>query len=121
MVTSFRPRSSAIKDDTVLTTVRPISDLGELYQQFSEYRFDMLQDRLRDMNRLMRDQKRARRQFDTRSVKRFIREQIEFLEHMDKEIVDDDKVTKGVVDDSHLISEDLKKKQSKKRPADALE
>lgn len=118
MVTSFRPRSSAVKDDTVLTTVRPISDLGELYHQFAEYRFDILQDRFRDVNRLIRDQKRAKRQFDTRGIKRFIREQIQFLEHMDKEMVDDDKVTKGVVDDSHLISEDLKKKQNRKRSAE---
>ncbi|OJJ44684.1 hypothetical protein ASPZODRAFT_144643 [Penicilliopsis zonata CBS 506.65] len=115
MVTSFRPRSSAIKDDTVLTTVRPISDLGELYLQFSEYRFEMLEERLRDMNRIIRDRKRARRQFDTRGVKQFIREQIAFLEHMDREIVQDDKVKKGVVDDSHLVSEDLRQQRSRKR------
>ena len=90
MVTSFRPRASAIKDDTVLTTVRPVSDLGELYHQFAEYRFEMLQDRFQDANRFMRDQKRARRAFDTRRVKQFIREQIEFLEHMDREIVQDE-------------------------------
>lgn len=120
MVTSFRPRHAAAKDDTVLTTVRPISDLGELYQQFSEYRFEILQDRLRDMNRYVRDRKRARRNFDTRGAKNFIREQIAFLEHMDKEIVDDEKVKKGVVDDSHLFSEDLKK-HPKKRTAAALE
>ncbi|PYH93736.1 hypothetical protein BO71DRAFT_326956 [Aspergillus ellipticus CBS 707.79] len=115
MVTSFRPRASAIKDDTVLTTVRPISDLGELYHQFAEYRFEILEERLRDANRLMRDQKRASRAFNTRALKSFIREQIDFLEHMDKEIVDDDKVIKGVVDDSHLVSEDLKLQRSRKR------
>ena len=120
MVTSFRPRSAAFKDDTRLTTVRPSSDLSELYQQFSEYRFDILQDRLRDANRLMRDQKRAKRQFNTHSVKQFIREQIEFLEHMEREIVDEDKVTKGMVDDSHLVSEDLKR-NSRKRSIDAVE
>ncbi|KAL4781204.1 hypothetical protein BJX76DRAFT_350350 [Aspergillus varians] len=115
MVTSFRPRASLIKDDTVLTTVRPISNLGELYLQFSEYRFDMLQDRFRHANKLMRDQQRARRPFDTRRLKYFIREQIDFLEHMDKEIVEDDKVVAGRVDDSHLISEELKQERSKKR------
>ncbi|KKK20687.1 hypothetical protein P175DRAFT_0539085 [Aspergillus ochraceoroseus IBT 24754] len=115
MVTSFRPRASLIKDDTVLTTVRPISDLGELYLQFAEYRFDMLQDRFRDANKLMRDQQRARRPFDTLRLKQFIREQIEFLEHMEREIVEDEKVIKGVIDDSHLISEDLKLQRSKKR------
>ncbi|KAL4873210.1 hypothetical protein BDV12DRAFT_182447 [Aspergillus spectabilis] len=115
MVTSFRPRSSLIKDDTVLTTVRPISDLGELYLQFSEYRFEMLQDRFRHANKLVRDQQRARRPFDTFRLKQFIREQLEFLEHMDKEIVDDAKAVAGKVDDSHLISEDLKLERSKKR------
>ncbi|PYH73857.1 uncharacterized protein BO88DRAFT_432208 [Aspergillus vadensis CBS 113365] len=115
MVTSFRPRASSVKDDTVLTTVRPISNLNELYHQFTEYRFELLGERLRDVNRLMRDQQRARRTFDTRAAKNFIREQIDFLEHMDKEIVEDEKVIKGVFDDSHLISEDLKREHSRKR------
>ncbi|RAH56986.1 hypothetical protein BO85DRAFT_373159 [Aspergillus piperis CBS 112811] len=115
MVTSFRPRASSVKDDTVLTTVRPISNLNELYHQFTEYRFELLSERLRDVNRLMRDQQRARRTFDTRAAKNFIREQINFLEHMDKEIVEDEKVIKGVFDDSHLISEDLKREHSRKR------
>lgn len=112
MVTSFRPRSSAIKDDTVLTTVRPISELGDLYHQFAEYRFEMLQDRFRDANRFMRDQKRARRRFDTASLKRFIRSQIDFLEHMNREIVEDEKVQKGVL---HLLSEELTQRWSQSR------
>ncbi|OJJ71326.1 hypothetical protein ASPBRDRAFT_196837 [Aspergillus brasiliensis CBS 101740] len=115
MVTSFRPRASSAKDDTVLTTVRPISDLSELYHQFAEYRFEILGERLRDANRLMRDQKRARRTFDTRAAKVFIQEQIEFLTHMNNEIVEYDKVIKGVLDDSHLVSEDLKLERSRKR------
>ncbi|KAK4867544.1 hypothetical protein LT330_001054 [Penicillium expansum] len=115
MVTSFRPRSSSIKDDSVLTTVRPVSILGDLYHQFAEYRFEMLQDRFRDANRFMRDQKRARRQFDTASLKLFIREQIDFLEHMDKEIVEDDKVQKGMSDGNHLRSDELKQQWNKKQ------
>ncbi|KAL4950246.1 hypothetical protein BDW69DRAFT_202299 [Aspergillus filifer] len=115
MVTSFRPRDSLIKDDTVLTTVRPVSDLGELYLQFAEYRFDMLQDRFRYANKLMRDQQRAKRPFDTRRLKRFIREQIDFLEHMDKEIIEDDKVVAGKVDDSDLNSEELLLERFKRR------
>ncbi|RHZ58849.1 uncharacterized protein CDV56_107140 [Aspergillus thermomutatus] len=121
MVTSFRPRSPAIPDHTVLTTIRPISDLGELYHQFAEYRFEILEDRLRGVNKYMRDRKRANRRFNTGYLKQFIREQIEFLEHMDREIVDDDKVIKGVTGDSHLISEDLKLKHSKKLELAAAE
>lgn len=68
----------------------------------------MLQDQFHDANRFMRDQKRARRQFDTASLM-FIRKQIDLLGHMDKEIeiVEDDRVQKGVFDDSHLRSEEL--------------
>lgn len=113
MVTSLRPRSSSIKDDSVLTTVRPVSILGDL---FAEYRFEMLQDRFRDANRFMRDRKRARSQFGMASLKVFIREQIDFLEHMDREIVEADKVQKGVFDDSHLCSEELKQQWHKKQP-----
>lgn len=115
MVTSFRPRSSAIKDDTVLTTVRPTSNLSELYLGFAEYRFEILEERFRDINRYLRDQKRANRSFDTHGVKQFIRNQIEFLDHMDKEIVQKELVKKGVVDDSHLFSEEAKKERSRRR------
>ncbi|KAH1278639.1 hypothetical protein KXX33_000096 [Aspergillus fumigatus] len=107
MVTSFRPR--------------PISDLGEMYHQFAEYRFEILEARLRKVNKYMRDRKRANRRFNPGFLKRFIHEQIEFLEHTDREIVEDDKVIKGVTGDSHLISEDLKLKQSKKRELAAAE
>lgn len=113
MVTSFRPRSSAIKDDTVLTTVRGISDLTELYHQYSEYRFEILQDRLQSMSRLMRDRKRAHRPFDTKGAKRFIREQIEFLQAMDKEMVNDEEVQKGFIANDHLISDELKNRSKR--------
>ncbi|KAL1972380.1 hypothetical protein VTN31DRAFT_6794 [Thermomyces dupontii] len=113
MVTSFRPRSSALRDDTVLRTVRPISDLSELYLQYSEYRLEILQDRLQAMARAMRDRKRARRPFDTKRMKAFIREQIEFLEQMDREIVNDEEVQKGFIDDGHLFSEELKQRSKK--------
>lgn len=117
MVTSFRPRSAAIKDDTVLTTVRAVSNLNELYHQFAEYRFEMLEERCRNVNRYMRDQKRANRAFDTSGVRDFIREQIEFLEHMEREIVPNELVKKGVIGDSHLISEHTKQELSRRRGA----
>lgn len=40
MVTPFRPKSALTKDDTRLATVRGISNLAELYSQYSEYRFE---------------------------------------------------------------------------------
>ena len=45
MVTSFRPRDAKIPDLSVLTTVRPISKLSELYEQWFQYRSEVLRKR----------------------------------------------------------------------------
>ena len=108
MVTSFRPKSAFVKDDTVLTTVRSISDLPEIYSQYSEYRFEILEERLRGQLKEIREKKRAHRGFNTSAVKAFIAEQRNFLDVMLKEMVDDDKVIVGFTDDTHLLSDDLK-------------
>ena len=114
MVTSFRPKSAFLKDDTVLTTVRPISDLTELYYQYAEYRFEMLEERIRAQLKDIRQRKRAHR-FDTQATKSFIREQKTFLESMLKEIVDDEMVKVGVMDvEGNLFSEDLIDERRKK-------
>lgn len=102
MVTSFRPRSPYLRDDTVLTTVRPVSNLSELYFQFSEYRLEILEERIRTQLRLLRETKRSGKKIDTQKLKRFLQEQENFLAHMNKEMIEDVKV--GVIDDSHLLS-----------------
>lgn len=115
MVTSFRPRSSVVRDDTVLTTVRAISDLSELYFGYSEYRLEILEERVRAQLKDMRERKRARRSFDTSGIKSFLLEQGRFLADMNREIVDEDKVIKGFTPGGdHLLSADLKER-SKKR------
>ncbi|OJD25475.1 hypothetical protein ACJ73_03159 [Blastomyces percursus] len=118
MVTSFRPRSPALPDDTVLTTVRAISDLSELYFQFSEYRLEMLEERIRMQLKEIRDRKKARRNFNTKAMKKFLLEQEKFVAHMNKEMVEDELVTKGFTDDSHLISEELKERHKKRTSVD---
>ena len=104
MVTSFRPRSHAIKDDTVLTTVRPISNLSELYFQFSEYRLEILEERIRAKLKTLRENESRGKCVNTKALKAFLREQELFLAHMNKEMVDDELVVKGDIDDSHLFS-----------------
>jgi hypothetical protein len=122
MVTSFRPKSPAIRDDTVLTTVRCVSDLPELYFQYSEYRLEMLEERIRRKLKEIRQQKRTHRGFDTSGMKKFVQEQEEFLASMNQQIVDNIQVTKGFVDDSHLLSSDLKEQSRKKvRTAEAID
>ena len=115
MVTSFRPKSPFIRDDTVLTTVRPISDLSELYGQYSEYRLEMLEERIRNHLKQIRERKRAKRHFDTSATKDFVEQQERFLAVMNHQMVDEHKVTKGFLDNSYLLSQDLKEKSKKRR------
>lgn len=114
MVTSFRPKSAAIKDDTVLNTVRSISDLSELYGQYSEYRFEMLEERLQRQIRDLQMRKQANRRFDTAGVKKFLAEQKAFIDSMLTQIVDEDKVIKGFTEDAGLLSRDLVEAANKK-------
>jgi hypothetical protein len=101
-VTSFRPRSAFLKDDTVLTTVRPISDLSELYFQFAEYRCEIMEERLRKERKDMSARRRARKKFDTLSHKRFLEESAAFLAHTNKELVEENKVIKGYLKKSDI-------------------
>ena len=114
MVTSFRPKSALVQDDTVLHTVRAISDLSELYFQYTEYRLENLEERIRAHLKSIRDRKRAHRRFDTSATKTFIRDQEAFLRDMLQQMVDEDKVTKGFTDaGDHLLSNDLQIRSSK--------
>ncbi|KAL2040064.1 hypothetical protein N7G274_006967 [Stereocaulon virgatum] len=114
MVTSFRPKSHTVKDDTVLTTVRPISNLSELYYQFSEYRLEILEERIREKLKALRETERSGRKMNTKDLKAFLHEQEMFLAHMNKEMVDDALVTKGSIDDSHLFSGFAKRSKRKR-------
>lgn len=113
MVTSFRPKCHTFRDDTVLTTVRPISNLSELYYQFTEYRLEILEERVRNQLKAMRDAERSSRKMNTKALKTFIHDQEMFLAHMNKEMIDDELVVKGSVDDSHLFSEFSKVKRKR--------
>ena len=116
-VTSFRPKSPHIKDDTVLTTVRPVSDLQELYFQYNEYRLEMLQERIKHELETLRSQKGKHGRFDLKATKGFLKEQADFLTIMNTQMVDEDQVTKGSVGESHLRSKDLVEESRKKREA----
>ncbi len=104
-VTSFRPKHHTYPDDTVLTTVRPISNLSELYAEYSEYRLEMLELRIRDQLRILRETRKGGKKINTSAMKAFLKEQELFLAHMNKEMIEEALVTKGAIDDSHLFSE----------------
>lgn len=116
MVTSFRPKNPLARDDTVLTTVRPISDLKELYSQFSEYRLEILEERIRAELKDIRDCRASGRGVSTRKLKDFLDEQQEFLAHMNLQMVDPDQVVMGSIDDSHLLTSKRDCVRPAKRP-----
>lgn len=77
-------------DSSVLTTIRPITEHSELYyqcNQWTEYRAEVLQDRLRAMLKVLREQHRAGRKTDKVRLKQFLKEQEEWLARADEEIV----------------------------------
>lgn len=91
MITPFRPRDPMARDESVLTTVRSISHLGELYSNYSEYRFNVVQARMEMKMKAVREQLVANDEFDVESMHQFLREQQEYLQSMIDEIreVDD--------------------------------
>lgn len=88
----------------MLTTVRPISNLSELYFQFTEYRLEILEERIRAQRKALHENEKRGKKLNTKALKSFLYEQESFLAHMNKEMVDNDLVTMGSIDDSHLFS-----------------
>lgn len=94
MVTSFRPRSPRIRDDTVLTTVRPVSNLSDLYGQTVEYQLENAEARIRTMLKEIRDSMKAGA-INAKAIKTFLDFEINQLTHLNKEIVDESLVKMG--------------------------
>jgi len=108
MVTSFRPRSPRIRDDTVLNTVRPISNLSDLYGQAVEYQLENAEARIRYMLRNIRDSMKAGAT-DVQSIKSFLDFEIKTLSHLNKEIVDESMVKRGCVGEACVEAAKRKK------------
>lgn len=95
MVTSFRPKSPFLADDSVLTTVRGISDLSELYYGYSHYRLEMLEERVRFQLKSLREAHAAGKKTNTKALKAFLDEQERFIQRTNREIVLDEEVVAG--------------------------
>ncbi|CZT11372.1 uncharacterized protein RAG0_15544 [Rhynchosporium agropyri] len=97
-ITSYRPRDPLVRDDTRLTTVRPISDLVELYTQFEDYQLENLKAHIDAELASMRRDKRGGK-YDSARFKAFAKEAIKMLQHLDQEIVEESLVKHGSVVD----------------------
>ncbi|KAH7376946.1 hypothetical protein B0T11DRAFT_347245 [Plectosphaerella cucumerina] len=88
MVTCLRPKNPLTKDETVLTGVRGISTLPELYEQYTEYRLQILKER---MDAKIKEEKHRRegkqKVFDVDEVRAFLSEQRDFLDSMLTELI----------------------------------
>jgi hypothetical protein len=89
MVTCFRPKSPHVRDETVLTGVRSISHKSELYTQYTEYRLEILEQRIREKLKNERYREKSNRPFDAADTKGWLLEQRRFIESMLEEITDD--------------------------------
>lgn len=83
----------------MLTSVRPISDLSELYYEFGEYRMEILEERLRAKLKHLRERRQAGKKLDTKDFKKFLAEQEAFLKHMNNEMLEEEKVAVGYIDE----------------------
>jgi hypothetical protein len=97
-VTSWRPRSPFVKDDSVLSTVRAVSDLTELYSDFAEYRLEIMEQRMRRAREEIRARREAGIDFDTLGHKAFLQESTAFLAHTNHELVAKENVQPGVIE-----------------------
>lgn len=105
MVTSFRPRSPFVRNDTVLTNVRPSSNLSELYFQYAEYRLANTAVRIAAELEHIRAAHAAGRRTDVGRLKAFLRAESAGLEGMDAQIVEEADVDMAVIDPSQSAGE----------------
>lgn len=90
MVTCFRPKDPAVVDETVLVGVRGISPKTELYTQYTQYRLELLEERIRSKQREERERQVANKPFDIREMKAWLADQRDFLDSMVTEIQEDE-------------------------------
>lgn len=97
-VTSFRPKSAFVKDDTELRTVRGVSDLNELYYDFAEYRLKLLEEQIQQERERVRAAHEAGEQFGTAQHNQFLANVCSFSQQSSHELVDQSEVRKGYIE-----------------------
>lgn len=97
-VTSFRPKSAFIKDDSVLRTVRGVSNLDDLYYEFAHYRLGLLEEQIRHERERLRTSRQAGEHINTVQHKQFLENVSAFADHSNREIINTDQVQKGYIE-----------------------
>lgn len=86
MVTSLKAKSPLIRDETVMVGVRGVSNVNELYSQYTGYRLEMLEERIRAKRKEEQRREQLYQPFNLADTKVFLNEQKEFLESMLEEL-----------------------------------
>lgn len=89
MVTSWRPKSPFVLDQTVLAGVRGITDQNVLYYQFSDYRFRNMAARFQEEHRKVMERRQAGLEYDIDGTREFLLEQQRTIDLLLQEIVHD--------------------------------
>lgn len=86
-VTSYRAADPLALDDSVLITVKPISDINELYTDWIEYRMKILSDRLMALSEKVREGRENGDNFNLDVVTQYLKEQETYLKKTYNEMV----------------------------------
>ncbi|KAF2761544.1 hypothetical protein EJ05DRAFT_496453 [Pseudovirgaria hyperparasitica] len=89
MVTSFRPRDPHVKDESVMTNVRNISDRKVLFGQFASYRVEILRDRACEEVIRARGESEKEGSYRVEGAREWLRTQKEFIEWTLRELIND--------------------------------
>ena len=88
MVTSLRPRSALVRDESVLGGVRCISHEPTICSQYAEYRLENMEERIRDQLRQLRKSKAAGVDFDIAGARKWFVEQQAYMERTAAQLYD---------------------------------
>lgn len=87
-VTSYRAADPLVLDDSVLTTVNPISDSNELHTDWVEYRMKVLSDRLMALAEKVREGRNNKENFNLNIVTQYLMEQESYIKKTYREMSD---------------------------------
>lgn len=79
-ITSLRSRSPLAKDETVLTGVRSISNVSDLYTQWTRYRLENLQYRVHEKLKSEQIRKSFDREFNLEEMRSWFTENIAYMQ-----------------------------------------
>jgi hypothetical protein len=104
MVTSLWPASPHTPDESFLTNIRTVSNNEELYVQFAEYRFGLLEERFRAQVEDIKKKRANDSKLDPAALKEFIAIQIAHLNGTAAALLEEEKVERGLVHEA-LVTE----------------